>query len=379
MVERTRRFVLVLAVLIATLLSSSLLWAAARSHGGGRDIAVPFPFAGDEKAIGSVSVLEFEPGSAIVEFAMERPGDRVFTPIELPGGVKMALELGEGSILGFMADKLVSGDPTLICLASGSEVRFGGSVEVGGIRVTAKREARLCFRKVNRDWVYLCGQGQVVYKKKNQVVKLGAERTVTSCLALLSSRDPIRREGGVRDLGRLATVNDRGRVAPAIAKLLKDPSPAVRRGATEGLALIGGQECVNPLKAAAASEKNPITKRFIAEALALCAGNTLIGYPSTAQMSGGEAARLYSQGKTGWINGILARRIKARSPAAAQGLIARLNSADPTERLAAVALLDAAECSEARGPLATLAESDADEKVRAAAKSATERWAQKTQ
>lgn len=377
MVERTRRFVLVLAVLIATLLSSSLLWAASRSHGGGRYIAVPFQLAGDEKAIGSVSVLETEFSSAIVEFAMERPGDRVFMPIELLGA-EMALEVGEGSSYGSV-DALVSGDPTLICLASGSEVRFGGSVEVGGIRVTAKREARLCFRKVNRDWVYLCGQGQVVYKKKNQVVKLGAERTVTSCLALLSSRDPIRREGGVRDLGRLATVNDRGRVAPAIAKLLKDPSPAVRRGATEGLALIGGQECVNPLKAAAASEKNPITKRFIAEALALCAGNTLIGYPSTAQMSGGEAARLYSQGKTGWINGILARRIKARSPAAAQGLIARLNSADPTERLAAVALLDAAECSEARGPLATLAESDADEKVRAAAKSATERWAQKTQ
>jgi len=336
--------------LIAALASAEVIvglpaHAAAGASAGEQRIVVPLalPPVGQADDCAGVTMTGDAPNSIWV--VMERRGDAVTV-----------------SLSGAMA----------ISTGMGSELRFKGTVQTDKMTVASLTHGRLCFKRTDEGWVYLCGRGQVKYPD-GTVSELGDRRTLESCLDLLSSPDSILREGGARDLGRLTTADEAQRVMPRLVPLLQDSMPSVRRGAAEGLGLIGRQECMTALRAAAAAEQEELTKEYIAEALFLCGGNVLIGEPNAPELSASEAAKLYLKGGTGWANDMLAQRIQARGGAATKALIVRLDSAEADVRLAAVRLLGAANCVEAREALTKLSTGDPDEKVKAAAKEAADK------
>jgi hypothetical protein len=313
-----------------------------------------------------------------LRFAKTVDGTGSFTVVALKDQVAMNLVDRPGdSVLHDLQGRLTDGATlTLfkdvpVWMGEGSEIRFSDYFECEGAKVACRRsDVRLCFKKTSDGWVYLCGSGLIQYKNDQSAVMLGEDRTVDSCLALLSSGDAILREGAVRDLGRVSSRENYVRVIPRLATLLHDADPRIRRGAAEALGFIGVEDSVGPLKTLAAGETDNTTQRFIAEALALCAGNALIAGPGTGRIPGPEAASLYDSGRSFWTRDVMIGRIHMVGAAAARALIARLGATDRTERLVAADLLGAAKCVEARDELTKLAASDADYGVRAACKQA---------
>lgn len=334
--------------LLATLASAAVMAASPAQAAAGTSaveqrIVVPVPVPGvPVDDVGSCTVEQLSSGLLWITFGA-RPG--------------------EEALLTFPAMQ------PLVCEGEGSEIAFGSRVDAPGLTLVPAAGQRLCLKKTPEGWVWVCGRGQVTYPD-GRVVELGDKRAVDSCLDLLSSSDPILREGGARDLGRLTTAEEAQRVTPRLVPLLQDSVPHVRRGAAEGLGLIGRQECVTALRAAESTEQEELTKKYIAEALALCAGNTLMGAPNAPELLGTEAAKVYLEGRTGWADDILAQRIQARGGAGAQTLIARLGSSAAAERQAAARLLGAAKRAEAREALTKLSTDDPDDEVKAAAKAA---------
>jgi hypothetical protein len=310
-----------------------------------REVRAVLPFdLGDAAFGGGISIVGADDSPGASQVRAERPGEQLWIPFSItsPG----------------MSTPTIPG-------AVGSELRFGGQIDMGTAGVSVAHGGRLCFRKAKEGWVYVCGQGQVRVTDTGKVTNLGAARTVGSCLDLLSSPDAILREGGARDLGRLATAADVPRVVPRLAELLRDSDEYVRSGAAEALGLIGRQECLSPLRAGKAKEQDWPAKGYFSEALALCAVNALIGAANAPQLTGPEAARLFNEGETGWATETAGRRVIAAGAAAA--LMPKLSSADPQERAAAAVLLGAARYVPAKDALKRLWQSDPDENVRSAA------------
>jgi HEAT repeat protein len=265
-------------------------------------------------------------------------------------------------------------EPSLprLCVGEGSEICFEGRIETAEITLQPDEGSRFCFRKVKGGWAYVWGRGHIEYTKDKKVVNPGSGRSLNSLVSLLSSADPIIREGAARELGHLVTETEVEPVVPKLTALLSDSAVWVRRGAAEGLGTIGRRECVGPLKAALSREKDDVIKKYLAEALSVCAGNSLLGERGAPDLSVLDASLLYSEGRTGWADGILGRRLQARSSAVTPVLLSHLLSVDGIVRLAAVQLLGAARSHPARPALEKLASGDPEEKVRNAARRALE-------
>jgi len=231
-------------------------------------LVVPFVFAEVIGKVGSYTIAEIPGASDCDESLTERPGDKL--PMTLPSLVGLLFE-GTGAYIGRLD----------VWGGEGSEVRFRGRVVAGGVSVTAAPGGRLCFKKSNGSWVYLCGRGHVQHSQDGRIVEmeLGRNRTVEHCLRLLSASDPLLREGAARDLGRLTTDPVAHRVLSGILPLLRDPVPGVRRGAALALGLIGRQDCIPALQAAMTAEKDELTKEFLAQALARCTKNGAVSEP----------------------------------------------------------------------------------------------------
>jgi len=375
---------LLMALVGASVIPMSPAQAAAGESAGDERIVVPLVVATEDitmcNDVGAYT-LETLPKSGFTMIQAERGGETLEVVLEgarftlYPGSDKRATvaviyETEKVQRVRF-AEQAPPQPFVFLGVGEGSELRVRVYWDTSALSVSVAGASRVCFRKFEGGWTYLCGRGQVKCPD-GTVIQLGDKRTVDSCLDLLSSPDAILREGGARDLGRLTGDADVVRVAPRLAALLNDTVPFVRRGAAEGLGLIGRQECAVWLKAAAATEQEELTKEYVAEALALCGGNVLIGDPNAPDLSVSEAAQLYSEGRTGWADDMLSQRIQARAPVAAQTLISRLDSADADERLVAVQLFGAAKCVEAREALTKLSTDDPDEKVKAAAKEAVD-------
>jgi len=310
-------------------------------------VVIPLPIDGDQYQC-SIS-LSSQDGRSVI-LSVERPADsiRMSAPLSLgPGG------LGAG---GF--------GPTF-CIGQGSELRFEGTMLFRAYTLVADSGDQLCFRRVKGGWAYVCGRGRVTHGE--EVVSLGDRRTAESCVTLLAAPDAILREGGARALARLMT-GVTPEMVPRLAALLNDPDPNVRRGAAEGLGSIGSAPSVEALQAALLTEKNKVTKEFIAEALALPAGRSLLGLPSALPLPPDQAAGLYSVGRTDWVDKKLQPQINSGGPALVKTLIARLSAAAAVERLAAVRLLGAGNCLDARSALTELSQKDPDPKVKESAR-----------
>ncbi|HXU18680.1 MAG TPA: HEAT repeat domain-containing protein [Terriglobales bacterium] len=171
--------------------------------------------------------------------------------------------------------------------------------------------------------------------------RFGYNRTVASCLAILAGEDSILKEGAARDLGRLTKIDDVSGVVTKLGTLLDGTDEASKRGAIEGLGLIGTQGCYNLLQQALTKETNGITKQFIEEALSLCGSYVLVGDPSAPKLSDEEAAKLVlgasqlenTKGtnrkgamQSSWMVDMLLERIKARETDAFKVLLAKAES-----------------------------------------------------
>ena len=213
-------------------------------------------------SVGSITLKAA--GNGYMLISTERPGDAMMMSL---GGM-----FGGGG----------GGMQTTIGTADGSEIRFVGTFETTNGIVTGEQGSRLVFRKADGDWVYVSGIGQ--YEEQGNITKLGHDRTVESCLDLLKSEDPILREGGARDLGRLCRSDDADYVIPQLVAMLKDSSVYVRRGVIEGLGLIGTSEAEISLQAGLAEEMDKTTREFFEEALSFCAAYAILCEPATASI-----------------------------------------------------------------------------------------------
>jgi len=194
-------------------------------------------------------------GDGYMLLSCERPGDKMMMSL---GGL-----FGGGGT-----------SETTIGIGEGSEVRFVGTFSTSFGSVTGDEGSRLVFRKADGDWAYICGRGR--YEEDSIITELGKSRSVESCLQLLNNNDPILREGGARDLGRLGYSGNVARVVPKLAGLLRDSSSYVRRGAIEGLGLIGTAEAKETLQAAYMEEVDSLTIEYLEEALGFCAAYSIM-------------------------------------------------------------------------------------------------------
>lgn len=258
---------------------------------------IPFSVRNGSNAVGSVTMKAVTENRGLVSLTGERPGDSI------------SFSVGESGLWG-----------SSIATGEGSEIRFSGKLSIGDGELTVAEGSRVCLKKSQGEWVYVCGLGE--YVAGGKTYRLGYNRTIDSCLALLAKNDMILREGAARDLGRLTKPADVSRVVPKLVVLLKDSSPALRRGTAEGLGLIGSQDAFAALKEALATETDKLTIEYLEEALAICGGIALVGDPLAAKMTDDEAADLFlgkshsekkdKTSKGGWKVEMLAARIKLR-------------------------------------------------------------------
>lgn len=256
-------------------------------------------------------------------YETERPGD--------------SMTFGLGALMGGNAQPQIA-------TGTGSEIRFVGTIQGDGLKIIGAQGSRLVFRKVKgKLWAYVSGLGS--YQSHGKLTKLGYDRTVDSCLALLKSRDPILREGAARDLGRLTTSRDAARVVSRLMALLErpDPSVAVRRGAIEGLGLIGTRQAGAFLRSRDSTAKDETTRKFIHEALGFCAAYALLGEPDASAKpdQAGLAYLLTLDGSPGsWFADNLRRRT-ATHRKQAMAALARAEKSDTPGMVHAAKLIEA--------------------------------------
>lgn len=291
--------------------------------------AISFSPRNGNDSFGSITIAQAGEGYNLI--SCERPGDSMMMSL---GGM-----FGGGG----------GGMQTMIATGEGSEIRFSGRHDLGDGELTVAKGSRVCLKKSKGEWAYVCGLGQYIIDGKTN--QLGSSRTVDSCLTLLAKDDDILREGAARELGWLTKPADAPRVVPKLVALLKDASQPLRRGAAEGLGLIGNQDAFAALKEALPTESDELTKKFIEEGLSLCGGLALTGDPHAAKVSDEEAAELFlgktdseksqKSSKADWKTEMLSVRITSRQEDAFKSLTQKATSPSAKVSLAASVLREA--------------------------------------
>jgi hypothetical protein len=274
--------------------------------------AIPFNKNAGVDQQGSITWKTISDGTSMI--VPERPGDALL----------MSMGFG-GSLAG--------GSQTMLCTGEGSEIRFAGAWGTAQGGIIAEEGSRLCLKISKGESVYMCGLGCCIIDGKTN--RLGYDRTVASCIALLVCDDPVLQEGGIRDLGRLTKAADVSRVVPKLAALLQNrPPPAqpvptpLRLAAIEALGLIGTADCFRLLKQTLANETEDITRKYCEEALFIAGGYVLLNDPMSKGVPLEEAAESYSRQtvKEAWPHEMLLVRMKQREADAAKALNDNANS-----------------------------------------------------
>jgi hypothetical protein len=76
---------------------------------------------------------------------------------------------------------------------------------------------------------------------------------------------------------------DAGRVVPQLVAMLQETNTFIRRGAIEGLGLIGSDAACIALQTAMTTEADNTTKEYFVEALGFCAAYAVLGEPGSAK------------------------------------------------------------------------------------------------
>jgi hypothetical protein len=258
---------------------------------------------------GSMS-LRSPRGVAYVEGVPERPGDSFLNTCEGEPFNKRLLIQSTEAFTGVMESHVGVGVE--------GELRFMNTYSFQGTTIIVpdtKDARRLCWRRVQDGWAYVCGLGTLkrVSNGKEESHDLGKNRTVDSCLGLLQSQDSILREGAARELGWLVDNQNSERVLPRLLPLLQDSSVYVRRGSAEAFGLIGTAESLAALRDALGAEKDELTVKYFKEAIALVAGDTLLNPTPKLGIEKEEPAASYISGKSAWTDMVLAARVIKRA------------------------------------------------------------------
>lgn len=273
---------------------------------------VPFSKDAGVDQLGSITWKTYADGTSMI--VPERPADALL----------MSMGFG-GSLAG--------GSRTMICTGEGSEIRFAGAWGSAEGGIIADEGGRLCLKISKGEGVYMCGLGCCIIEGKTN--RLGYDRTVASCLALLGGDDPVLQEGGIRDLGRLTKAGDLSLVVPKLAALLQNHPPpaqpvptALQRAAIEALGLIGTADCFRLLKQTLANGTEDITRKYCEEALLIAGGYALLNDPMSKGVPLEEAAENYSRQtvKEVWPHEMLLARMKSREADAVKALNDNANS-----------------------------------------------------
>ena len=331
-----------------------------------------FEIGGDSSCTGSITIIATSDTSNLVFFFSTCLDDILVFPAPVYG-YKMSFKGGSQSILfiGVLPD-----NSHMICSGIGSEIRFASKVTTfEGFRVCldSTYSGLLCFKKVNEGWAYLCGKGKVEYIKDNKIVLLGKDRTLETCIDLLSSDDPVKREGAIKDIEYLMKDEDKQLVMRKIVNLLADIEPGVRRAASQLLGARGGIEFLGLLKTVAKIEKDEITAKYFAEAMSLISGNLFVCDSTASNYTRSELASLYSTGRTYWADSKLKYLHIKKGEDSVQVLtnpvlINILKTGTEAERIASVQLMSVLNCIRDLEIVKNTSKKDPDKIVKKAAK-----------
>jgi len=234
------------------------------------------------------SITIFGKGGAI-NVGCERFGDGAFVSVPLGGKGKTVVAPAKGK---------------------GSEIRYAGKGIINGMSFDVPPGYRLCFRKSEDGWVYICGKGilsgsvKAVFGKK-----LGPQQILT----LLASDSPFDRESGARNIHLLpgVSVEYQKRIVEKLRQLLAESDPVLFSAAAEGLAKIGSNSAFQILiDAGKPKGRTEQQKKVIAEGLALLASRRLFLGVGSASISEEEAARLVLDARKPWVRNCVRERMQ---------------------------------------------------------------------
>jgi len=258
--------------------------------GGLLDIEIPGPNTKGFDMSGLVqgSVTIFGERGAI-KLNCERVADRVFMAAPVGGTGKAVVAPAKGE---------------------GSEIRYAGKGTINSMSFDVPPGYRLCFRKSEDGWVYICGKGTLSGSVKAVFgKKLGPQQILT----LLASDSPFDRESGARNGHLLPSGPNQyqKRIVEKLRHLLADRNPVLFSAAAEGLAYIGSNSAFEILIAAGKAEgRTEQQQEIISESLALLASRRLFLGVGSASISEEEAARLVLSAQKPWVRDCVAERMQ---------------------------------------------------------------------
>ncbi len=252
------------------------------------DIEVPEPAGGglDLSTLVKGAVTIHGKGEAIL-LDCERVGDRVF--VAAPVGRKGDAQVAPAK-------------------EKGSEVRYAGKGTINDMSFDVPPGHRLCFRKSEHGWVYICGRGRLSGSVQGDFGKTPDPQQV---LDLLASDSSLEREGGARNIQLLPDVSDehQARIVEKLRQLLADTDPVLFSAAAEGLAYIGSDSAYRSLIEAGKAAGTEQHKAIIAECLALLGARRLFLGAGSASISEPEGARLVLSVQKPWVKNCMAERL----------------------------------------------------------------------
>lgn len=247
------------------------------------------------------TTISTEKGNLIL--SSERPWDGLAVGVPLSGGRFSKRGLGFGS------GKTSVG----VATNEGSEVRFAGIGKMEKIRFDVETGQRLCFRKVKQAWVYVGGRGTLLFDEGEEKWDYGKNLVFDQQLQQLGSDDAVQREAAARNIGWIAHTDGEKKIAVMkLADLLKDKTPPVRRGAAEGLGLIGSSESLSIINGALGIETDKEVIQALKEARAIIAGYYMIfGEQSSLPLTVEKAKEYVKTDGSRWGNMIVNEKARA--------------------------------------------------------------------
>jgi hypothetical protein len=192
----------------------------------------------------------------------------------------------------------------------GSEIRYAGRGTINGMSFDVPPGYRLCFRKSEDGWVYVCGKGILSGSVKKA---FGENLKPQQILTLLSSDSPFDRESGARNVHLLPGVSGeyQKRILEKLRHLLAGNDAVLFSAAAEGLAYIGSDSAFRILiDAGKADGRTEQQMKVISESLALLSSRLLFFGVGSASINEEDAARLVLSSQKAWVRDCVTERMQ---------------------------------------------------------------------
>lgn len=190
----------------------------------------------------------------------------------------------------------------------GTEVRYAGTGTINGMSFEVPPGHRLCFRKSEEGWVYICGKGSL----SGSVHAVFGPPDAQAVLNLLASESPFEREGGARNIHLLSEMpaEHLAAIMVQLRKLLADADLVLFAAGAEGLAYIGSDSAYRALIEAREVAPTEEHKAIVAECLALLAVRKLFLGVGSVSLNDPDGARLVLAVEKPWVKDYVAERLR---------------------------------------------------------------------